>query len=167
MEAQSAVGPLSQMKEFQVLFCADDDQKVAFSFVVESLKHLGSVQIASSSGVLFNSDNEPPALVIFVADEDENAHGSIRLFAEVAVQPSQYKIVSQVWTFGVQNEGSVYPFEENGQVIFKKKEVSNDTKHSQQSVISKLVAEFGEQYHRDNPENVKPIFLVQCIPSLE
>ncbi|MBI2743649.1 MAG: hypothetical protein HYX48_07005 [Chlamydiales bacterium] len=157
----AALGPLNQMKEFQVVLHAEFDREVIFNNVVESLKHLGSVQIVKISECDLDSAANSSSILISIEGGQDRAEGAIRVFGEVAVQPNQYKTVSQIWEAKDQEESGVYPVLENNRVSFERKDLQITERDVTASAVAiRIVKQFAEQYRKDNPGDAKPVFRV-------
>jgi hypothetical protein len=155
------IGPLNQMKRFQVALYTESGRELLFSSVVESLKQLGNVQVVNAAECFVDSTDTSPSLLITITGDQSKAEGSMHLFGEVAVQPNQCKIVSQIWETKDQRESLIYPVLENNGIVFKKKSSSTPLKDSAMpAVIARMIAEFAQQYRKDNPADVYPTFYV-------
>ncbi len=155
------IGPLNQLKVFQVALYAESNREVFLNHVVESLKDFGNVQIVNTNDTPIPSIDTSPALLISINGTQEIAEGSIRVFGEVAVQPNQCKIISQIWEVKDQRESLISPELENGKVSFNKKNLSTPSKDSSISaVVARIVTQFSQQYRKDNPGNMKPTFYI-------
>lgn len=158
-DQRTAIGPFNKIKEFQVVLHAEVDRELLLSNVVDALKQVGSVEIAKASECMVDSTNASPSMVISVRGTRESAEGAIRVFGEVAVQPNQYKMVSQIWEAKDQNESLTYPVFENDKVTFETKKPA--TRNSDMSAtVNRMVAQFAEQYRLDNPQGAKPSFQI-------
>lgn len=158
-EEKTAVGPLTQMKEFLVVLFTDSNEEQLFNSVVDSLKQWGSVQIADVSEHPFKTTRSSPAVLISLGEWER---GSVRVFAEVAVQPNQYKTGAQIWASEYIPENLPMPvIMEDGSVAFKRENEAADTERADMpTVATRLVAKFAAQYRSDNPGNDRPSFHV-------
>jgi hypothetical protein len=156
---KSAPGPLSQMKGFQVMLYADSNQEQLFNVVVESLKQWGNVQIADAPECPLTSNRAFPAVLFSLGGLGQD---SVRVYAEVAVQPNHYKTGAQIWTSEYTPGNLPMPvIMEDGSVAFKRENEAAGTERADMpTVATRLVAKFAAQYRCDNPGNDRPSFHV-------
>lgn len=148
-----ALGPLSQMSEFEVVVVAPSDGD--HDRVVDSLKKIGEVSLLDCS---LASTSASPALLVFVNTfSKEDFRVSLKVMSEIAIQPSQFKSSSCILDKEYTNRPSSYPVDTENGIIFQKVEKEDI---DAQGLIDRMTAEFMDQYKHDNPDLVNPKFKI-------
>ncbi len=155
----AASGPLSEMKEYQVIpvlsYYETFDREMLFTHLVELLGQLGTVQI--STGCFSDTPASSAMMVIALDEFDQFKSGSIKIFAEGEILVNKHKASCDVWETRFQDPTSSYPVEEENGIAFRRDPtaISPDVK----AVATQMVEQFAKQYRQDNPAS-KPTFHV-------
>lgn len=146
-----ALGPLSQMKEFEVVILAPSDQDLEHA--VDSFKKIGEVSNAD-----YSSESTSPSLLIFVdTSSKEDLRVSLKVVSEIAIQPSQFKTSSCILEKEYSTGASCYPVDTPNGIAFQKVEREDI---DAQGLIDRMTTEFMDQYKHDNPDLVNPRFKI-------
>jgi hypothetical protein len=158
-EKKTVFGPLSEIQQYQVipLFPPDvaSDRTSLFNHFIGTLEKLGTVHI--STDYISHTPASSAVLVITIDEFEQSKTGSIKIFAEGEVLINKYKTSCDVWTTLYRDPTLPYPVDGDDGIVFRRDPTaeSPDVK----AVATQMVAQFAEQYRRDNPDS-KPIFYV-------
>jgi len=167
------VGPLSQIKDFEVCYFFSPyekfDRDLLFTTLVDCLKAIGPVEIIN---VPYQSTALKTQTLFFLSlggYQQENK-GSIEIVSPVQIEANQFRINCSIWhrNFGGEAEASSYPVIEDGKVAFKESKQTLNTLSERKIkstddpafVLKQMIANFANEYHHFNSEKEKPMFHV-------
>ena len=163
------MGPLSQIKEFDVFTCFSPYEKFdcndLFKILIDGLKAIGQVEI-----IEFSCESTPSKmhtlLFLSLGGYQQKNKGSIEIISPVQIEANHYKENCPIWhiKFDGETENLSFPVIENGKVAFKRNDQTLDIskKNDKDPAITlrQMVLEFANAYHHFNPEKERPIFYV-------